>query len=538
MPRFASMTITDSRGGFTLIELIIVIVIMGILAGVAVRTTTRITLNAKFNETYEEMQNLKKSIVGDPNIIQNNVRTSFGYVGDTGVMPPTLDDLLENSSGKPGWAGPYVEAGYTGDPNFFKRDAFGQSYRYVLPTVGTKTPKIWTPADGDTITVKIAESLNAILNNTVKVRLYRENGVEINGTNGTVAVYYSNAWTPLTYSSANGFKISTVPIGLRQLRAISAGDTVYKTLSVEEANGTTGGTIKMTVYPDYGNLTYVSGSASVSGAGNNQVSFTVTNTGTPTFKISKMTITWDKLPNDCWNCQSAYLSEVKKTLTYWKWNTYGRSSLVPSGAQVILDASMSLYTGVNSIGPLIFLDGTDGSTANTINMNATRFTIKFESSTAPSQTITFDNTTTCPAPSLVVSVAASRVNNARFHLTIQNPGVLPVTVTSMTVSSDITTSTAYLERIQFNATNVWRADVAACSSVARPTIANNAVGTADFSICTYALPTINAGGTATVDIRIRKNLSGTTNVPVKVGQSYTLQFILQCGNTQTIAFTL
>ncbi|MFQ6614394.1 MAG: hypothetical protein ACE5D1_06080, partial [Fidelibacterota bacterium] len=90
----------------------------------------------------------------------------------------------------------------------------------------------------------------------------------------------------------------------------------------------------------------------------------------------------------------------------------------------------------------------------------------------------------------------------------------------------------------FNATNVWRAGVTACNSVARPTIANNAVGTADFTICTYALPTINAGGSATVDIHIRKNLTGNTNVPVAVGQSYILQFFLQCGNTQTFSFTL
>ncbi|MFQ6614683.1 MAG: prepilin-type N-terminal cleavage/methylation domain-containing protein, partial [Fidelibacterota bacterium] len=370
MPGISTKTTVNPRAGFTLIELVIVIIIMGILAAVAVRTTTRITLNAKFNQTYEEMQSLKKSIVGDPNIIQNNIRTSFGYVGDTGVMPPTLDDLLSNGAGKAGWAGPYVETGFTGDPYYFKRDAFGQAYRYVLPTVGTQAPKIWTPTDGDTITVKIANTLNAIINNTVKVRLYRENGVEINGVNGQVSIYYSNAWTPLVYTAADGFKITTVPIGLRQLRAISAGDTVYKTLSVEEANGTTGGTITMTVYPDYGNLTYVGGSASVSGAGKNMVSFDVTNTGTPTFKINKMTITWEKLANDCWNCETAYLSEVKKTTTYWKWNTNGRTALVPSGAQVILDATMSLYTGVNTIGPLKFLDGTDGSTANTINMNA------------------------------------------------------------------------------------------------------------------------------------------------------------------------
>ncbi|RMF07153.1 MAG: type II secretion system protein [Candidatus Neomarinimicrobiota bacterium] len=523
--------------GFTLIELVLVIIIMGILAGIALRSTTRITLNAKFNETFEEMQILKKAIVGDPNIIQNDVRTSYGYVGDTGVMPPTLDDLFSNVAGKTGWAGPYVETGYTNDPSDFKRDAFGVMYRYVVPTVGTQAPKIWTPADGDTITVEIASSLNAILNNTMKVRLYSENGVEINGSNGKVDVYYSSAWHPLTYSAANGFKISTVPIGLRQLRAISAGDTVYKTISVEPANGTTAGTINMTVYPDFGNLTYVAGSASVGGAGSNQVSFTVTNTGTPTFRVNKMTITWTALPNDCWNCNSPYLSEVQKSTTYWKWNTGGRSACVASGAQIVLDATMALYSGPNSVGPLIFLDGTDGATANAINMQASHFTVRFESATAPSQSISFDTPGSCSAPVLTQSGAATKVNNARLSVTIQNPGALPITVTSMTVSSDITTS-AYLDRIRYNGANVWQALVGACSSVARPSIANNAIGTADFSICSYALPTINGGATATVDIRIRKNPTGNANVPVAAGQSYTLTFTLQCGNTQTINFTL
>ncbi len=530
-------TLHHTKRGFTLIELIIVIIIMGILAGLAVRTTTRITLNAKFNETYAEMQSLVKAVTGDPDIVQNKIRNSFGYVGDTGVMPPTIEDLASNVSSVTGWAGPYVEAGYTADPNAYKRDAFGKNYRYVLPTVLTQEPKIWTPADGDTITVSIASSVNSVLNNTVKLRLYSENGVEINGTNGTVDINYSGAWHSLTYSSSSGFKITTVPIGLRQLRAVSAGDTVYKTVSVEESNNTTGGTMKMTVYPSFGNLTYVSGSATISGAGNNQLTFTVTNTGTPTFNVNKMIITWTALPNDCWNCESAYLYSIQKSITYWSWNSGGRSALVPSGAQVVLDFKMPLYTGTNTIGPLTFLDGTDGATANTINMNATRFTIAFQSSTAPSQSITFDNTTTCAAPSLSQNGTALVVSTSSLSVPIQNPGVLPVTVTSMTVSSDIA-STAFLDRIQFGGTNAWLANDAACSNVARLSVDNGAVGTANFAICTYSYPTINAGSTVTVAIRIYNALTGTSTVPIATGQSYTLKFSLQCGNTQTVNFTL
>ena len=95
----------SSQPGMTLMEIIIVVIILGILAGISMRSIQRIDSNARFNETIDEMNILAEAIVGNPSVIQNDIRIDFGYVGDTGVMPPTIEDLFSNVSSVSGWEG-------------------------------------------------------------------------------------------------------------------------------------------------------------------------------------------------------------------------------------------------------------------------------------------------------------------------------------------------------------------------------------------------------------------------------------------------
>ena len=65
--------------GFTMMEMVIVLAIIGILASLGFKAFDNVLLNMKFESTMSEMKVIKIAIVGDPKTVQNNVRASFGF---------------------------------------------------------------------------------------------------------------------------------------------------------------------------------------------------------------------------------------------------------------------------------------------------------------------------------------------------------------------------------------------------------------------------------------------------------------------------
>jgi len=122
-----------SSKGFTFSEILIVVAIMGIVTSVALKNMGKSDDRASYEESLAELQQLKVAIIGDENARSNGERTSFGFVGDIGGLPSTLDALVSRGtlgSSKLdttkqiayGWMGPYLEAPFSGDPAGFKTD--------------------------------------------------------------------------------------------------------------------------------------------------------------------------------------------------------------------------------------------------------------------------------------------------------------------------------------------------------------------------------------------------------------------------------
>jgi len=106
------------QGGFTLIELVIIIVILGIVAAVAIPHFGSLSENSKINTTREEMRRIKEAIVGNPDIVSGGQYVDRGYEGDVGYPPSNLIDLVAKPDSVPaydkfsriGWNGPYLDS--------------------------------------------------------------------------------------------------------------------------------------------------------------------------------------------------------------------------------------------------------------------------------------------------------------------------------------------------------------------------------------------------------------------------------------------
>ena len=131
--------------GFTLIEVIVILAVISILAIIAVPVALRIFERTAEDATREQMNNIRKAILGNPAKLQSSFRSDFGYLGDIGCLPSTtaggLDRIL-TQGGLPawsfdiprqtgaGWKGPYI----TGTPGEdFNTDQWGNNYTYNVP---------------------------------------------------------------------------------------------------------------------------------------------------------------------------------------------------------------------------------------------------------------------------------------------------------------------------------------------------------------------------------------------------------------------
>ncbi|MDU0459966.1 MAG: type II secretion system protein [Geobacteraceae bacterium] len=122
---------------FTLIEVMVVMAIISILAGIMMPAVWRFWESEEIATTRERMRELKKAMIGDKNLVQNGVRTHYGFVGDFGELPFDNNSscsfkFLNSSDGMAGsrydsvnWNGRYLSS--SSDLDNFDRDAWGKT---------------------------------------------------------------------------------------------------------------------------------------------------------------------------------------------------------------------------------------------------------------------------------------------------------------------------------------------------------------------------------------------------------------------------
>lgn len=110
--------------------------IISILAGMMMPAVWKFWESEEIATTKQRLEDLKTAMVGDRTLVQNGVRTHYGFVGDNGELPfgnmtaaGGLKYLGENPvSGYPQWTGPYMKGGF--DRTNYTVDAWGRPFVY------------------------------------------------------------------------------------------------------------------------------------------------------------------------------------------------------------------------------------------------------------------------------------------------------------------------------------------------------------------------------------------------------------------------
>jgi prepilin-type N-terminal cleavage/methylation domain-containing protein len=222
--------------GFTLIEVVMIIVIIAIMSTVAIRSMQPITERTREEGTMREMDLLAEAICGDKDVVVEGIRADYGYVGDVGSLPPDLDALVTNSGGYSTWKGPYIRSAFNESPEDYKRDAWNQLYSY------TGGVKIISTGGGDTLTKQFAQSVGDLTSNTVTGNVYDGLGAGpgSDDTLVTVTIFYPDGSGEVASSSTNpsaagAFSFTnSIPIGNHLVRAVysTANDTAAIYVSV------------------------------------------------------------------------------------------------------------------------------------------------------------------------------------------------------------------------------------------------------------------------------------------------------------------
>jgi len=231
-----------SQNGYTMIEVVMVLVIIGVLAAVAAKSIGSATETARFEETRQEMNKLALAITGDPSKISGGIRTDYGYIGDIGALPPDWDALVSNPGGYGTWDGPYIKDNIsTGSDNYYKLDAWGSEY--TSPS-SNNFSSIGGP---DTLTQLIAKSVDDLLHNKVSLNL-RDLNYSPPGSANTdsvkVLIDYPDGSggtaQKIIYPDNNGFiEADSIPIGIHTVRAvfIPQDDTIMQKINVNPGIG-------------------------------------------------------------------------------------------------------------------------------------------------------------------------------------------------------------------------------------------------------------------------------------------------------------
>ncbi|MBF0316195.1 MAG: type II secretion system protein GspG [Oligoflexia bacterium] len=227
----------SSVSGYTLIELTMTMLLIGILSVASISILDDSIKEGRFDATNKKLLEIKKALLGNSEIIQEGMRTHFGYLGDIGKLPSkseSLNALLTNPGVPPwsmnttarfahGWNGPYLS---TTPDTPLDKDAWGNSLLYDVVAGKTTITSLGadgvsggtSPLDKDiTITINPEDTQS-------KVHGIISDGPSPYTNKATIELYTASAGalqtisTQITAADSGYFTFNSIPLGVRSLK--------------------------------------------------------------------------------------------------------------------------------------------------------------------------------------------------------------------------------------------------------------------------------------------------------------------------------
>ncbi len=366
----------NSRG-VTLIEMLIVILILGMLFAVAFRTIDATTYQSRFDATTKEMAEIIKAFVGNPDLVSDGRRISFGYVGDLGQLPDNFDGLIRPEGTN--WKGPYVPRKFIEDTTGFKTDAWGSPYQY-----DRDNGYIRSVGDGRRIlTMKITDSMTDLFNNRIRGTVTDITGappVELSSRinmrltipkQGNLTDYYIHPG-PDGYYEFTPENDKPVPIGNHQLvvkKQYGTQDSIVRWISVIPRSNIIADFRFPTSFRN--NLKYVEASGKAWGSDTNNVGFGVFNSGDDLILDSLVVVYLDTT--------FAFYEEVRwEGALIWDYSSpppphrNGRGDIAEFNPKPSIETNQLVRIDING-----FKANRTAQPADSINMRGIRIAVKF-----------------------------------------------------------------------------------------------------------------------------------------------------------------
>lgn len=373
------------KNGFTLIELVMVIVIIAIVGVIAAQKVSVLINNIRIEETKKEMDQLAIAIVGNPDLENNGVRTSFGYVGDVGAMPANLAALVTNPGSYSTWKGPYIGNAFEQDATDASTDAWGTSYTYS--STGTS---ITSTGSGSNIIRRFTTSVNHILRNKVTGNVFDINGfppgprykdsviIDLTIPNGSGSTTIKKD----TADIGGYFSFDSIPVGNHAMNIIYKpdNDTLKEFVSVTPNSALYGEYYLAVDFPYTRHLTYVPCTGvSYPTSTRDSIKFQIRNNYVDTIRIRSINAVYDT---------TAYYDGIywhTKSTQYW----YGGSGKRGTSGET---KSGDKKIGPNATDTIWFKSfKTAKSGGSAVNMHYRTFTVTF----SDGSTMTFDLDSLC-----------------------------------------------------------------------------------------------------------------------------------------------